>query len=137
VAFSAVGGYVARGRGVPWWGSWGAPFACPGGSHAPPSLWRALLSKPSVGCVVHYVAFGTPGGEYPAVCRAAVVTEVPEGVVDPLTLGLCVLNPTGMFFNRTVPAHPGDPAADAPGARCAVGDRVYPGGTWHWPEFVS
>lgn len=26
--------------------------------------------------MVHYLAFGTPGGEYPKACRAAVVTQV-------------------------------------------------------------
>jgi hypothetical protein len=88
----------------------------------------------SVGRIVHYVAYGTPGGEYPCVCRAAVVTEVTS---DPFVLGLAVLNPTGMFFNREIIHHPGDPADDAPGARCASGERAYPGGTWHWPERVE
>jgi hypothetical protein len=79
--------------------------------------------------VVHYVSYGTPGGEYASECRAAVVTEVtPPGTlaVDlgdarPTTVGLCVLNPTGQFFNRAVP-YSADP-------------RV--GGTWHWPERVD
>jgi hypothetical protein len=55
--------------------------------------------KPSVGRIVHYQAYGTPGGEYPSVPRAAVVTQVGEdGAV-----GLAILNPTGMFFNPSVP----------------------------------
>lgn len=34
-------------------------------------------SVPSVGRMVHYRAYGTPGGEFPAgICRAAVITEV-------------------------------------------------------------
>ena len=81
--------------------------------------------KPSVGRVVHYVSYGTPGGEYGKECRAAVVTEVPallsEGPDDGSTVGLCVLNPTGQFFNRAVPYDgAGEPE----------------GGTWHWPERV-
>lgn len=62
--------------------------------------------KPTVGRIVHYQAYGTPGGEFPSVPRAAVITEVHDsGVPEPisLTVGLAVLNPTGMFFNRDVP----------------------------------
>lgn len=70
---------------------------------------------PSVGRVVHYVAFGTPGGEYPSVHRAAIITETVGGRV-----ALCILNPTGMFFNLDVPE---DQTGRAPG-------------TWHWPERV-
>jgi hypothetical protein len=70
---------------------------------------------PSVGRIVHYVSYGTPGDEYPSACRAAIVTEVFDNRV-----GLCVLNPTGQFFNREVPY-------DESGAS---------GGTWHWPERV-
>jgi hypothetical protein len=32
--------------------------------------------KPSISRDVHYVSYGTPGGEFPSVCRAAKVTEV-------------------------------------------------------------
>lgn len=72
---------------------------------------------PSVGRVVHYTAYGTPGGEYKPACRAAVITEV-EDAGDPESLvGLAVLNPTGMFFNQHVPFGEG-------------------GGRWHWPERV-
>ncbi|MBP7570792.1 MAG: hypothetical protein KBA95_12095 [Acidobacteria bacterium] len=79
---------------------------------------------PSVGRVVHYVAYGTPGGEYPAGAhRAAIVTDVPPYIALPdadQTISLCVLNPTGMVFHVAVPF---DPTAQRPG-------------TWHWPEFV-
>lgn len=57
-----------------------------------------MEQKPTVGRIVHYQAYGTPGGEYPSVPRAAIVTEVGEGG----EVGLCVLNPTGQFFNRGV-----------------------------------
>ena len=83
--------------------------------------------QPSVGRVVHYVSYGTPGGEYPSVCRAAVVTEVgevwvPDGEPKPegTPASLAVLNPEGMFFNRGV-------MQDEDG---------HQGGTWHWPERV-
>jgi hypothetical protein len=69
---------------------------------------------PSVGRTVHYVSYGTPGGEYASECRAAIITAVDDdGSVD-----LCVLNPSGLFFNLG----------------CQRGDS---GGTWHWPERVE
>lgn len=97
-----------------------------------------MEQKPSVGRVVHYVAYGTPGGEFQAgVCRAAIITEVygpdhrsrdmisaPDGFVIDVdkdghvtTVGLCVLNPTGQYFNRGV-------RYDGSGTP----------GTWHWCE---
>lgn len=76
---------------------------------------------PSVGRIVHYVAYGTPGGEFPqGVCRAAVVTEVPTDGRTALLASVCVLNPSGFFFNRNLP---NDEETKAPG-------------TWHWPEKV-
>jgi hypothetical protein len=85
---------------------------------------------PSIGRIVHYVSYGTPGGEYKSECRAAVITEV-QG--DPATsAGLCVLNPTGLFFNRAVPYHEGDTGHDHTGAE--VESRSYAAGSWHWPE---
>ena len=55
--------------------------------------------KPSVGRMVHYRSYGSPGGEYASLPRAAVVTEVdPDGE----TVGLCILNPTGQFFTQHV-----------------------------------
>jgi len=78
---------------------------------------------PSVGRAVHYVAYGTPGGEFPeGVCRAAIITEVegPGYVPADGRAGVCVLNPTGMFFNRFTPH---DPEGKQPG-------------TWHFPEYV-
>lgn len=92
------------------------------------------MTQPSVGRIVHYVSYGTPGGEYTSQCRAAVVT----GVGEPLTYpdngessdpdnadlaDLCVLNPTGMFFQVGLPQD-----------ERSVHERS--GGTWHWPERV-
>lgn len=97
---------------------------------------------PTVNRMVHYRAFGTPGGEYPPACRAATITEVgawmtvpaftseweeEDGqrrrsllqVWDPEACALHVANPTGQFFNT-----------------CRH-DEGMSGGTWHWPEQVS
>lgn len=70
---------------------------------------------PSIGRVVHYQSYGTPGGEYLAEPRAAIITAVN----DDGTVGLCVLNPTGQFFNTSVPG------AETPTP-----------GHWNWPPRV-
>lgn len=87
---------------------------------------------PSVGRIVHYVSYGSPGGEYTSQCRAAVVAEVygpgnphpdPEvlsGVAGSEWVSLVVLNPGGLFFN--------DVCHD---------ESTKQGGTWHWPERVG
>ena len=94
--------------------------------------------KPSIGRIVHYVSYGTPGGEYPKTCRAAMITALGEPLPYPVhgdgidDLGpdgaqladLCVFNPTGQFFNVGVPQD----------ERVAY-ERS--GGTWHWPERVE
>lgn len=61
------------------------------------------MQQPSIGRVVHYQSYGTPGGEYPSVPRAAIITDIveTEGVVAPV-VSLAVLNPTGLFFDRLV-----------------------------------
>ena len=73
------------------------------------------IVKPIVGRIVIYFSFGTPGGEYPSAARAAIITEVDEPDNPESAVGLCVLNPTGLFFNQHVP----------------FGTA---GGQWHWPE---
>lgn len=83
--------------------------------------------KPSVGRTVHYVSYGTPGGEFPSVCRAAIITEVDltqSKILGGERIGLCVLNPTGMFFHSL---------ADG---GCKYQDDKR-GGSWHWPERVD
>lgn len=116
--------------------------------------------QPTVGCTVHYVSYGSPGGEFGKECRAAIVTEVaPEGGrllldapftqphgSDELVVGLCVLNPSGIFFHRAAyhdgAGEPGDPDCPSrethgdPLRYCTCGwtEPSYPGGTWHWPE---
>jgi hypothetical protein len=82
------------------------------------------MQKPSVGRIVHYVSYGTPGGEFKSQCRAAIVTEV-ESVPKALggeRVGLAVLNPTGIFLH----------SIDAGG--CIQNEDHHAGGTWHWPE---
>lgn len=76
---------------------------------------------PSVGRVVHYVAYGTPGGEFPiGAHRAAIVTDVHDPGAPESVLSLCVMNPTGLYFAGVVYC---DPTGEEPG-------------TWHWPEPV-
>jgi hypothetical protein len=75
-----------------------------------------MTNQPSVGRIVHYVSYGTPGGEYTPQCRAAIITEI----VNDGLVGLAVLNPTGLFFNRSQ-------YDDLEGA-------APQGDSWHWPE---
>ncbi|MGB3327340.1 MAG: hypothetical protein WBA46_00215 [Thermomicrobiales bacterium] len=71
---------------------------------------------PSVGRMLHYVSYGTPGGEYAPEHRAATVTAVnDDGTVD-----LFVMNPSGTFHNRGV----------------TIDDVTKAPGTCHWPEYV-
>lgn len=76
--------------------------------------------KPTVGQIVHYQSYGSPGGEYASQCRAAIVTEVCDnpGGNGADCASLAVLNPTGAFFNQHVPAD----------------EESKLGGTWHWME---
>lgn len=90
---------------------------------------------PSVGRIVHYVSHGTPIREdgtqaYAAKCRAATVTEVNDE--EPLQVGLCVQNPTGLFFHSL--AEGGCFQYEADGGSCSLPPRERRGGTWHWPE---
>jgi len=87
--------------------------------------------EPSVGRIVHYVSYGTPGGEYTSECRAAVITAVhgsdpvPENGVP--YVDLFVMNPTGVFLNQQCRYEHEDNGPDEGKPR---------GGTWHWPERV-
>jgi hypothetical protein len=67
--------------------------------------------KATVGRIVHYQAFGTPGGEFKSVPRAAIITDVHAD--EEVTV--CVLNPSGIFFNRVKFAETATP------------------GHWNWP----
>lgn len=79
---------------------------------------------PAIGRIVHYQSYGTPAGEFLSEPRAAVITEVDKNQRFPRLdsqgdVGLCVLNPTGMFFSRHVP----------------FSDEPKPG-HWSWPPRV-
>ena len=74
-----------------------------------------------VGQVVHYVSYGTPGGEYRSACRAAILSEVSGEVRD--VVGLVVLNPTGIFFRSLA-----DGGCDYRSGNFASG------GSWHTLE---
>jgi len=75
-----------------------------------------------VGATVHYVSFGTPGGEYESQCRAATVAELVAGPTDitPARVALVVHNPKGTFYDPNLPQ--------------AQGKEERVGGTWHWPD---
>lgn len=105
--------------------------------------------RPYIGADVHYVSYGTPGGEYKPACRAAKITEVGGAAVG--TVGLAVLNPTGLFFRSMAEGGvhydagqgnpgredcPSAPHEDKPFRYCACGwsEAARVGGTWHWPE---
>lgn len=68
------------------------------------------------GRIVHYVAYGTPGGEYEAGAhRAAIITQ---SIANTSRISLCVFNPTGLHFVQHAAQDETDKAP----------------GTWHWPE---
>jgi len=85
--------------------------------------------KPTVGRIVHYVSYGTPGGEFKSECRAAIIAAVSGGHSpswgsggeriegEPPVVSLVVFNPQGLFFND-----------------CVQDEDAKVGGTWHWPE---
>lgn len=98
--------------------------------------------KECVGRIVHYVSYGTPGGEYQSVCRMAHITEAGAWVTLPGEIDrgvneagrpvrkvtqvwyddacvLQVINPQGLFFN------------------VCRRDEAKASGTWHWPGRVE
>lgn len=52
--------------------------------------------RPYLGESIHYQARGSLDGQYPPVCRAAIITEVHEGN----TAAVTVFNPTGVFLHQ-------------------------------------
>lgn len=54
------------------------------------------MQTPSVGRIVHYQSYGTPGGEYLSEPRAAIITAVHSDVVVSAT----VFGPAGIHFNE-------------------------------------
>lgn len=73
---------------------------------------------PTIGRIVQYMSYGTPGGEYLPLPRAAIITQVESPGYGHSRVGLAVLNPTGLFFNPSVEHAPdGKPTP----------------GHWNWP----
>ena len=58
----------------------------------------SIEQKPSIGRVVHYQKYGTPGGEHKPEPSPAMITKVEE---DGTTCMLFVMNPNGVYFNKT------------------------------------
>lgn len=79
--------------------------------------------KPSLGRIVHYQSHGSPNGQHSSQPRAAIITSTYEGTPFEVEqrVDLCVLNPTGMYFDKATPFD----AAEIPAP-----------GTWHWPPRV-
>lgn len=91
------------------------------------------MQKPSVGRIVHYQSYGSKGGEYASECRAAIITQVNGSDF----VGLAVLNPTGLFFHEDVELHEGEEVHTYDLSGDVLPDRLYRGGTWHWPERIG
>lgn len=104
---SRAGALLAAG-GIPLPAEIGAPAPPP--TTTPPPI---PLFTPAVGRIVLYQSFGTPGGEFTSLPRAALVTEVIDA--NKGDIGLCVINPTGIFFGRALYSAQPKP------------------GTWSWP----
>lgn len=56
-----------------------------------------MYSKPTIGSIVHYQRYGTPGGEHKAEPSPAIITKVLENN----ECMLFVVNPSGLYFNQT------------------------------------
>lgn len=80
--------------------------------------------EPTVGRIVHYQSYGTPGGEFLPTPTAALIVEVnAQGTHESYGLGLATLAvfyPNGISFKQTISY------ADAPTPGC-----------WNWPPRVG
>lgn len=83
---------------------------------------------PAVCRMVHYVSYGSAGGEHPKACRAAIITEVSGDPAE--SVGLHVMTPNGTFTDRGIPRDDGRLGSLNP---LLCGGSEYEGGTWHWP----
>lgn len=100
------------------------------------------MPAPTVAQFVHYIGHTVPD------CRAAIVTAVDEFRAD--RVDLCVLNPMGISFVRSVlfsagaatPGLPDCPQQTAHGnpfryCECGWREPGHKPNTWHWLEKVS
>jgi hypothetical protein len=74
--------------------------------------------KPKLNTMVHYRAYGTPGGEFLPECRTAIIVGIPKRTRAASSKGedLYVITPTGEHHNR-----------------CLQDEETKAGGTWHYP----
>ncbi|KUL44698.1 hypothetical protein ADL22_12190 [Streptomyces sp. NRRL F-4489] len=81
------------------------------------------MQQPTLGRIVHYRSHGTPDGQHPPHCRAAIVTETSQhqDTEGPVRISLAVLNPNGLYFN----------------SGCPQDEEAQLGGTWHWPKHIE
>ena len=78
-----------------------------------------MSQQPSVGRIVHYQSHGSPNGQHKSEPRAAIITAVGPVIDDKVTVDLCVMNPSGLFFDR------GTQFSETPEPGC-----------WSWPPRV-
>lgn len=75
-----------------------------------------MEQKPTIGRVVHYQRYGTPGGEHLAEPSPAIIVKVLDESGS--RCQLFVMNPNGLYFNDT-------PYSSSPKP-----------GHWNWPPRV-
>lgn len=83
--------------------------------------------KPTIGRIVFYQRHGSPNGQHKAEPSPAVITAVSQ---DGEHVDLCVLNPSGIYFDRNTCHDPkDDPKVET--------DGTWTAGTWRWPPRVA
>lgn len=75
-----------------------------------------MAQVPSIGRIVHYCRYGSPGGEHLPEPSPAVITKVIDAPIG--RCQLFVMNPNGIYFNDT-------PYSEEPKP-----------GHWSWPPYV-
>lgn len=75
-----------------------------------------MKQKPSIGRIVHYQRYGTPGGEHKSEPSAAIITSINDEATQ--RCQLFVMNPNGVYFNDT-------PYSETPKP-----------GHWNWPPII-
>lgn len=75
-----------------------------------------MKKTPSIGRMVHYMRYGSPGGEHKAEPSPAVITQILDAETGKCQL--FVMNPNGVYHNATEYSEEPKP------------------GCWSWPPFV-
>jgi len=60
---------------------------------------NSMTQKASIKRIVHYMKYGTPGGEHPMEASPAMITKVLDDSTQ--ECALFVMNPNGCYFNPT------------------------------------